>query len=31
MDLHGYGTMRSRDRNRMLLSLSEITRVDAEA
>jgi hypothetical protein len=29
--LHGYGTMVSRDRNRMMLSLDEITRVDAEA
>jgi hypothetical protein len=27
----GYGTMRSRDRNKMLLDLSEITRVDVEA
>lgn len=29
--LHGFGTMVSRDRNRMMLSLNEITRVDAEA
>jgi hypothetical protein len=29
--LHGYGTMTSRDRNKMLIDLLEITRVDAEA
>ena len=29
--IHGYGTMTSRDRNKMLIDLSEITRVDAEA
>ena len=29
--LHGFGTMASRDRHRMMLSLGEITRVDVEA
>ena len=28
---HGYGTMTSRDKNKMLIDLSKITRIDAEA
>jgi hypothetical protein len=28
---HAYGTMTSRDKNKMLIDLSEVTRVDAEA